>query len=45
MSFDEFNIDEEFRKMAHKKFGNDKGALAKALTEAIDDWCKEEKEK
>ena len=45
MSFDEFNIDEEFRKMAHKKFGIGKGALAKALTEAIDEWCKKEGKK
>lgn len=41
MSFDEYNIDEEFRKRAHKKFGIGKGALAKALTEAIQMWCDE----
>jgi len=45
MSFDEFDIDKEFRKMAIKKYGNTKGALPKAFTEAIQMWIDEQEGK
>lgn len=38
------NLDEEFRKMVAKTIGVRKGAIADALTEALEQWI-EEKEK
>jgi hypothetical protein len=33
-------LEKEFRKLAMQKFGYAKGALSKALTEAVKEWIK-----
>ena len=33
-------IEEDFRKLAMKRFGYGKGSLSKALEEALDSWIK-----
>lgn len=36
-------IEKEFRKLAMEKFGYSKGALSKALEEAVREWIKKNK--